>query len=324
MIASDAGFMQRTDDPNHPFRANIKRIFKYPSWKYPGELESSVQPTATPIQDTADTDVRMKPPLDVTFRDGLRGKVELSVVYAVPPNNAPQLIASYGSFEQAEKHLQASIYAAAFAILERYTLIEARTSRVAIQAEMLASARGAADQMGFIVKAVELGAISQTNPAPDRSASPPTPIPHLSASSSETNLPPEQIISPNPASLVPKSRLQNSLTSRPIFEAMKAAETSRDREKLPKLWVEHPLDDTLCFNSVKAGDDRMHIYFNDEPYVGLVICDVPMKGYEDFPFKKTTDRFRIRGTIKEVRIMFITLTDCIIDPIPTPTPKASP
>jgi hypothetical protein len=37
-IATDDGFVQNAP-PNHPLRSSIKRIFKYPAWKHPGEYD---------------------------------------------------------------------------------------------------------------------------------------------------------------------------------------------------------------------------------------------------------------------------------------------
>jgi hypothetical protein len=97
---------------------------------------------------------------------------------------------------------------------------------------------------------------------------------------------------------------------------MKAAVTSQKRDKLAKLWIGQPLEYTLFFESTVPDDDRMSIFFRDEPYSGIVVCDVPTKGNEYWPFTKTTERFRVRGTIKDISLISITLENCTIDTMP--------
>jgi hypothetical protein len=47
----------------------------------------------------------------------------------------------------------------------------------------------------------------------------------------------------------------------------------------------------------------------------MVMCSVPLKGNERFPLMSETDRFRVRGVIKEAGILSINLWDVSIEQI---------
>ena len=139
-----------------------------------------------------------------------------------------------------------------------------------------------------------------------------------------TPTPPPDPVSPTPLAatplptpVVPPGPSKITLTPTQIFDKMKAAITTQDRRNLAKLCVGQSVDWTLSYFDATPNDEGITLYFvPDKQDSGIVACKVPTKGNERFPFNNPPgQQFRVRGTIEEVTLMYITLTDCVIDPI---------
>jgi hypothetical protein len=103
---------------------------------------------------------RARKPLRITFADGSVCKVELSASYHVVPDNAPYMIARFGTYDNAEAYIIAAIEAAAFTELEQLTLGEVRKQRAMAADAILRSARPRAADGFFTLDRVEIRKIT--------------------------------------------------------------------------------------------------------------------------------------------------------------------
>lgn len=182
---------------------------------------------------------------------------------------------------------------------------------------------------GILIKNVAPTTLSGATPLPsatalDKELIPAMPTPEVTPTPAvAANLKtPEKTVSPNPTPVVPSSPSEISLTPTQIFDKMKAAITTRDRGSLATLCVRQSVDWTLSYFDATPNDEGITLYFvPDKQDSGIVACKVPTKGNERFPFNNPRGRqFRVRGTIEEVTLMYITLKDCAIDPISLESP----
>lgn len=105
-------------------------------------------------------DPSTRQPLSVTFADGERGIVEVSVRLQLPPNKAPRLVANFGSFAESQKQLMTFLEGQIRAEFAKHTITQAQLKRDTISANLLAVAKKAAEQnFGFIVHDITLGDI---------------------------------------------------------------------------------------------------------------------------------------------------------------------
>jgi regulator of protease activity HflC (stomatin/prohibitin superfamily) len=118
-------------------------------------LEDVHQNSPERLQVKNEDDIRE--PLEVTFRDGVIAKVELSASCQVSAERAPYLLAKFGNYEQAKACLVALIESSSRAVLEKYTLSEVRKTRSEIEKLILDLAHLEAAQIEFTLLAVRLG-----------------------------------------------------------------------------------------------------------------------------------------------------------------------
>lgn len=101
-----------------------------------------------------------RPALPVSFADGRRGRVEVSVQAQVPPDKAPWLVANFGNLQAAQDQFMTHFSGQVRSELAKYTMDQVQKERDAIQAALLASARKLAEStFGFTVHNVTLGEI---------------------------------------------------------------------------------------------------------------------------------------------------------------------
>jgi hypothetical protein len=73
------------------------------------------------------------PALRIRFKDGEIGYVSYSVTIKLDPNNAAQVVSSYGDQKKAISELLGAVSSAAYAVLEANTITNVRQNRTAIE-----------------------------------------------------------------------------------------------------------------------------------------------------------------------------------------------
>jgi hypothetical protein len=118
-----------------------------------------IEPTAPSVPPEVTT--RSSQPLMVRFADGVRCKVDMSASYQILRENAPMLVAMFGSPAQAETYLKNQVKSVALAVLERCTSDEARRSRASLQNTIRESVRSQIAEAGLLLHSVTLEEITQ-------------------------------------------------------------------------------------------------------------------------------------------------------------------
>ncbi len=141
-------------------------------------------------------------------------------------------------------------------------------------------------------------------------------IPSVRPSPSAT-IPTPESVSPKPTPIFSPSSSDTKLTPQQIFQKIDSASVY-NRQNVRNAFVGLSVDWTLSFVSASPSGEDMLIFLRDQDndnWGKMVMCSVPLKGNERFPLMSETDRFRVRGVIKEAGILSINLWDVSIEQI---------
>jgi hypothetical protein len=114
----------------------------------------------TPIPRADEVSIRGGPALQVEFRDGAKGQVDVTIRYQVIVEMAPWVVASFGGNQNAERQLIAVVTGNLLSELETHSKADARQSRANIGKKVVEDLRERIKaEFGYMLHGVDIGEI---------------------------------------------------------------------------------------------------------------------------------------------------------------------